>query len=95
MPEVLREVCSQIVGDVDQILCDPVDLLSHVLLIRTNLSLLVLQMGANDLLGNVFRLLLLEDRSDERVNFLRLLFGLFSRTYLAAPPASLLAHFSC
>ena len=68
IPEVFREVCSQIVGDLDQILCDPVDLLSHVLLIRTDLSLLVLQMGANDLLGNVFRLLLLEDGSDERMN---------------------------
>ena len=68
MPEVLREVCSQIVGDLDQVLCDPVDLLSHILLIRTNLSFLVLHVGANDLLGNVFRLLLLEDGSDERMN---------------------------
>ena len=68
MPEVLREVCSQIVGDLDQILRDPIDLLPHVLLIRPNFSLLVLQVGANDLLGDVFRLLLLENCSDERMN---------------------------
>ena len=68
MPEVLREVCSQIVSDLDHILCDPVYLLSHILLIRTNLSLLVLHVGANDLLGNVLRLLLLENCSDERMN---------------------------
>ena len=57
--------------------------------------LLVLMVRVDDLLGDFLRLLLLEDRSDERVNFLRLLFGFFSRTCLAAPPATLLAHSSC
>ena len=90
MPEIIRDICSQIVVDLDQIFCDPVDLFPHVLLVRPDLSLLVFEVGADDLLCDFLRLLLLKNCSDERMNLPRSILRSFSDTHLAAFLASLL-----